>query len=504
MAVRLRAGTVLHLLLVVGVFFAMAISSNAAGSAEPLLVRVEGGLVKGRMANAVERFMGLPYAAAPIGRLRWRDPQAVVPWEGIRDAGSPGPRCIQPPRPQASPVAQPMSEDCLYLNLWRPVTGRSKSLPVMVWLHGGAFVSGAGSLALYDGSALAKRGVIVVTLNYRLGALGTFSLPALRESAQGETGNFGLRDQEAALRWVQRNIAAFGGNPEQVTLFGESAGGASVLYHMGRPAMAGLFQRAIVQSGGLALPELSATQADAVGLNMARRVLPQDLPAQDWLEALRSLPASRTLDMPRNQADTMPYIDGVTVASPMVATFDAGHQLRIPLLIGRNDYEAGFFPPGFSRQVPQQLGARWHSIRELTYGYASQNPELAAQQVAGLIFAGVNTRKIALGAGRAAPVYLYRYAHVDQSSLGKVAGAIHTAELPYVFGTLPDGASAEDRHISELLMDAWVSFAKGDTPQDGHGVDWPKYTEANRDLVLIGQHGIDTGHDPDTRLLDHL
>lgn len=135
----------------------------------------------------------------------------------------------------------------------------------------------------------------------------------------------------------------------------------------------------------------------------------------------------------------------------------------------------------------------------MTYGYASQNPELAAQQVAGLIFAGVNTRKITLGAGRSTPV-----PHVDQSRLGKVVGTIHTAELPYVFGTLPDSASAQDRYISELLMDAWVSFAKGDTPQDRHGVDWPKYTEANRDLVLIGQQGIDIGHDPDTRLLDHL
>lgn len=500
MAVRLRAKTVLHLSLLAGVFFVMAISNNAAGSADPLLVRVEGGLVKGRTENRVDRFMGLPYAAAPIGSLRWRNPQAVVPWEGIRNAGSPGPRCIQPPSPQASATAQPMSEDCLYLNVWRPETGRSNNLPVMVWLHGGAFVSGAGSLALYDGSALAKRGVIVVTLNYRLGALGTFSLPVLRDSAQGETGNFGLRDQEAALRWVQRNIAAFGGDPDQVTLFGESAGGVSVLYHMGRPAMAGLFQRAIVQSGGLVLPELSAAQADAVGVGMVRRVLPQDLPAKDWLEALRSLPASRTLDMPRSQADTMPYIDGVTVASPMVATFDAGHQLRIPLLIGRNDYEAGFFSPAFSQQVPQQLGNRWQAIRRLTYGYASQNHELAAQQVAGLIFAGVNTRKIALGASRLAPVYLYRYAHIDESRVGEVVGAIHTAELPYVFGTLPDSATAQDRHISVLLMDAWVNFAKGGAP----GVDWPKYTQANRDLVLIGQSRIDTGDDPDTQLLDHL
>lgn len=204
--------------------------------------------------------------------------------------------------------------------------------------------------------------------------------------------------------------------------------------------------------------------------------------------------------MPRSQADTMPYIDGVTVASPMVATFDAGHQLRIPLLIGRNDYEAGFFSPAFSQQVPQQLGNRWEAIRRLTYGYASQNHDLAAQQVAGLIFAGVNTRKVALGASRFAPVYLYRYAHIDESRVGEVVGAIHAAELPYVFGTLPDSATAQDRHISELLMDAWVNFAKGDAP----GVDWPKYSQANRDLVLIGQSRIDTGDDPDTLLLDHL
>lgn len=504
MPVRLRAKTVLHLSLQAGVFFAMAISSNAAGSADPLLVRVEGGLVKGSIENGVDRFMGLPYASAPIGSLRWRNPQAIVPWEGVRRATRPGPCCIQPTSAQANAGAQPMSEDCLYLNLWRPATATSKKLPVMVWLHGGAFVSGAGSLPLYNGSALAKRGVVVITLNYRLGALGTFTLPALRASSKGETGNFGLRDQEAALQWVQRNVAAFGGDPRQVTLFGESAGGASVLYHMGRPSMAGLFQRAIVQSGGLALPELNAVQADAVGFDMAKRVLPDDTPPEEWLDALRSLPASRILDMPRTQADTMPYIDGVTLSSPMVAAFDTGHQLPIPLLIGRNDYEAGFFPPAFSQQVPDRLGDRWSSIRPLTFGYASQNPELAAQQVAGLIFAGVNTRQIALGASKSSPVYLYRYAHVDESKVGKVAGAIHTAELPYLFGTLPKSATAQDKHLSERLMDAWVSFANGDASIEGLGVDWPQYTRDKPELVLIEQSRITTGQDPDTQLLDHL
>jgi para-nitrobenzyl esterase len=497
--------TAQHLCPLIGVFVAMGMSIRETEGADPLLVRVDGGLIRGRMKNGVDHFMGLPYAAAPIGKLRWRDPQPVVSWQGIREASEPGPRCIQPARSQSSATVEaPMSEDCLYLNLWRPRIAPPNKLPVMVWLHGGAFVSGAGSLPLYDGSALARRGVLVVTLNYRLGALGTFSLPALRASAADESGNFGLRDQEAALRWVQRNIARFGGDPGRVTLFGESAGGASVLYHMGRPSMAGLFQRAIVQSGGLALPELSAAQADATGSTMAKRVLPQDLPARDWLEALRALPASRTLDMPRSQADTMPYIDGMTLASPMAEAFEAGGQLHMPLLIGRNDYEAGFFPAAFSEQLPQQLGDRWVSIREMTYGYACQSPKLAAQQVAGLRFAGVNTRNIALAASASDPVYFYRYAHVDQSQLGSVAGAIHTAELPYVFGTLPGNAGLQDRHISALLMDAWVSFAKGDAPIAGGGGAWPRYLEDSRQLALVGQSQIMTGEDPDTQLLDHL
>jgi para-nitrobenzyl esterase len=499
------AKTTRRLCLLTGVFVAMGMSISDVEGADPLLVRVDGGLIRGRMENGVDRFMGLPYAAAPIGKLRWRDPQPVASWQGIREASDPGPRCIQSARSQSNATVQaPMSEDCLYLNLWRPRIVTPNKLPVMVWLHGGAFVSGAGSLPLYDGSALARRGAVVVTLNYRLGALGTFSLPALRASSGDESGNFGLRDQEAALRWVQRNIDRFGGDPGRVTLFGESAGGASVLYHMGRPSMAGLFQRAIVQSGGLALPELSALQADATGLAMAKRVLHPDLPVQEWLDALRALPASRTLDMPRSQADTMPYIDGVTLASPMVAAFEAGCQLHMPLLIGRNDYEAGFFPAAFSEQVPQQLGDRWVSIRELTYGYAGRSPELAAQQVAGLRFAGLNTRIIALAASASDPVYFYRYAHVDESQVGSVAGAIHTAELPYVFGTLPDSASAQDRHISALLMDAWVSFAKGDAPLTGAGGAWPRYREDSRELALIGQSQIITGEDPDTQLLDHL
>lgn len=484
----------------------MAARANAAASDAPL-VSVDQGVLRGAADHDIERFMGIPYAAPPVGALRWRAPQPAAAWTGARAADSPRPICMQPtgPHAEAGVNEAQMGEDCLYLNIWRPAgTTTDARLPVMVWIHGGAFRGGAGSLALYDGSALARHGVIVVTINYRLGAFGTFSLPALRKLTD-ESGNFGLQDQEAALRWVQRNVAKFGGDPGRVTLFGESAGGASVLYQMTRPTMRGLFARAIVESGAIDLPEASLAEADQIGERMAAQVLPAKLPQEQWVDALRRLPASAVLQMPASRPDTMPYIDGKILTRPMLSSFEQGDFTAVPTIIGRNDDEAGFFPAAFSDQIPKLLGDAWPHAKSLTYGYAAGSEELARQQVATMLFVGTRTRRVGERiAASGAPVHMYRFAHVREDLHPRPAGAVHTAELPFVFGTLPGSATAPDRQVSEELMRLWTDFAKGQPLQLQQATPWPEYSDAKPELACFDQSAVHACKDPDTALLDDL
>ena len=273
-------------------------------------VRTTHGTVIGVRNGPTECFLGIPYAAAPIGELRWKAPQPPSDWTGVRQATQFGPACLQlraPRAPESCLVDRPMSEDCLTLNIWRPTQREDGPLPVMVWFHGGAFRLGGTSLEQYDGSSLAGRGIIVVTVNYRLGIFGVFPHPALTEPS----ANFGLLDQIAALGWVQRNIAAFGGDPDNVTAFGESAGGASVAYLMAAPAARGLFAKAIIQSGALDLPEVSR---NAVAEQMAAAM--DGLPHATAAE-LRSVPAAMLLQVPLPRSATMPYIDEVVVPMKM-------------------------------------------------------------------------------------------------------------------------------------------------------------------------------------------
>ncbi|HEX4181973.1 MAG TPA: carboxylesterase family protein, partial [Caulobacteraceae bacterium] len=228
-----------------------ALATTASRLSQLNEVRTTSGLVVGGAADDVVAFKGIPYAAPPIGALRWRPPQPAAAWSGVRTADTYGPICMQKYDPKDNGVGGPaMSEDCLTLNVWRPFGEAGRLLPVMVWIHGGGFVNGSGTAALYDGSALARQGVVVVTLNYRLGRFGFFATPSLTREAGGEpVGNYGLLDQIAALRWVRNNIKGFGGDPDQVTIFGESAGGMSVNQLMVSPAARGLFKQAITESG---------------------------------------------------------------------------------------------------------------------------------------------------------------------------------------------------------------------------------------------------------------
>ncbi len=319
-------------------------------------VRVEGGLVSGVVADGVVAYKGIPYAAPPVGDLRWRAPQPAAPWTGVRVADAYGHDCMQEPFPSdAAPLGTPPAEDCLYVNVWAPEKPASPKLPVMVWIHGGGFVNGGASPAVYDGRHFAKRGVVFVSLNHRLGRFGFFAHPALSsENPKGPLGNYGYLDQIAALKWVQKNVAAFGGDPGNVTVFGESAGGGSVHTLMVSPLARGLFHKAIVESGGgraggIMTPR-NLKEAEAVGVAFAKLagVTGEDAAA---LAALRKLPAPdlvRGLNLMTmgQQRDTYagPMIDGQIVAEEPETAFRAGRQARVPYLVGANNREFGFMP----------------------------------------------------------------------------------------------------------------------------------------------------------------
>ncbi|WP_312242381.1 carboxylesterase family protein, partial [Pantoea sp.] len=350
-------GAALTAIVILGGIIIQRVLARESGD---LIVPTLYGEVQGKSLRATNAWLGIPYA----GARRWQPPQAPEKWDGVKPAFQFGAACMQLPPDKGAEAALAhgaMSEDCLTLNVWRP-KGSEQSLPVMVWIHGGAFRLGSSSLALYNGEALAAKGVVVVSINYRLGPFSVFPHSALRDKAM----NFGLLDQVAALGWVKRNIASFGGNPDNVTVWGESAGGASVGYLMTSPLSRGLFNKAIIQSGALDLPELDHQQAQAA----LERVLPADLRAKN-AQQLRALPATQLLHLPLSKTVTMPIVDGVSLTEKTCSAFAAGHLHKMPLLIGSNDYEAGFFPPQWAASVPAKLGALWPQARALTDGYGS-------------------------------------------------------------------------------------------------------------------------------------
>ncbi|MGZ9099290.1 MAG: carboxylesterase/lipase family protein, partial [Brevundimonas sp.] len=406
-------------------------------------VEVEQGVVVGREAGGVQSFKGLPYAAPPVGLLRWRAPQPATAWTGARDAGSVGAICIQPPSngdPGVGPL--PMSEDCLTLNVWTPEARGAEPLPVMVWIHGGGYNNGSGTAALYDGTNLAKRGVVVVTINYRLGRLGFFDHPALAaERAPGEpAANYGLMDQIAALHWVRDNAAAFGGDPAKVTIFGESAGGAAVTQLMAAPAARGLFHRAVVQSGmgrqrsaELALDRPGRPSAQSLGRAWARGA---GLTAEATADDLRAVPPERLLNpMPAFYSDNL-IVDGVVLSEDVIEAFAAGRQAPVPLILGANSAEFWWIRPadaGAYGRTDDAMTAVEHDALLAAYG----GPEGYDQHVVSdLVFNEPARRLARLHATAGHPTYLYRFDVVPESNPEPSGGATHASERPYVFDNL--------------------------------------------------------------------
>ncbi len=318
--------------------------------AEAVRATLDTGVIVGEAGPDGAVFKGVPFAAAPIGDLRWAPPQPVRPWTSERSASAYGPNCAQKLNPSGAPneggAVGPISEDCLFLNVWTPA--HAAKAPVMVWLHGGGNTVGAGSLGAYDGSAFTRDGVILVTLNYRLGAFGFFAHPALTAAAKPDEPlvNYGLMDQIAALQWVKRNIAAFGGDPDNVTLFGESAGGQDTLLLMTSPAAQGLFAKAIVESGGGWGEMASLPRREAQDSALARNA---GAPADATVAQLRALPMAKLIDWPALRGG--PAVDGRLILEPTTQAFAVGHYAHVPLIIGSNSWEASLLktfkaPPG--------------------------------------------------------------------------------------------------------------------------------------------------------------
>jgi para-nitrobenzyl esterase len=463
--------------------------------------QLDSGPISGALEDGVWSYLGIPYAAPPVGELRWREPQAVDPWQEVRPCTSYGPACPQPEADFAgmTGVAE-TSEDCLYLNVWTPAQSPEERLPVMVWIHGGAFATGAGSLHLYDGHKLAKKGVVLVTINYRLGPFGFMAHPLLsEESPHGVSGNFGLLDQIAALKWVQRNIEAFGGDPGLVTVFGESAGGMSICDLLVSPLAEGLFHRAIVESGpflDMGLPidsDNSLRKAEQSGEEIAAALGCDQAP--DVLACLRSKTARELLDAPKPQSRFFspialgPNVDGWVLPDSPFRLFAAGKQHRVPLLVGSNADEGTLFAP----DIPLML---YQGLIALAYGnYAGRVSELYPAQTQEEVKPALNRLITEMGFASSArlaaesmskagaPAYMYRFTRLPKDPRAEGLGSFHGLEIIYVFGNFDlagiSGVDAADAALSGAMMDYWTNFARTGDPNGDGLPDWPALTAQN-------------------------
>lgn len=482
-------------------------SVSQADSSNPLLIHTQSGVIVGKNLPQTFSWQGIPYAKPPIGPLRWHAPEPAEHWSGIKQTSTFGASCMQTPPPQGPEAIlhqQPMSEDCLTLNIWKPKRRFEEDrLPVMVWIHGGAFRMGASSLKLYDGANVAKKGVIVITLNYRLGPLSVFPHPALDKEDKGQALNFGLLDQIAALQWVKNNIGQFGGDANNITIWGESAGGASVGYLLTSPLSNGLFNKAIIESGALALPELSRQQA----ITDFKKQLPPSI-AHMTKEQLRNLPASQLLTLPLAKTSTMPIIDGVSLTEKTLKAIASGHYHHVPLLIGSNNDEAGFFPPAWRASVKEKLGNLWPQAAKLTDGYGTNLVENKEAQLATDIFATVNTRALATSSVKnKVPTWRYYFSYQSSAQQQTHPGAIHTAEIPYVFGNIDQlgfTPSEEDKELANNLTERWVHFAKHGTPNPVAFKTWPQYNPTSDSLWVIDASGEHMMYEQGTARLDLL
>jgi para-nitrobenzyl esterase len=472
------------------------------------------GTLRGVAGDGVTAFLGVPYAAPPVGDLRWRAPAPFAPWQGVRDATAKGPAC---PQSRGTLLGSaPTSEDCLTLNVWTPsgAPGSTQRLPVMVFVHGGGFTAGTVAGREYDGDALARRGVVLVNFNYRLGQLGFLAHPALaaEDSTHRSAGNYGLLDQQAALRWVQTHIASLGGDPNNVTLFGESAGSISVCAQMASPLARGLFHKAISQSGPCSfvltpqrdIPAAPMLQsAESLALRFAREAGCEATPTAACLRALpvdRVLTAAPTpVELTRFGARYQPNIDGHVLPEMPWVSFLAGRVARVPFLSGTNRDEGTFFT--FSAPVATEAAYR-AAVEALVPGHAAEVVERLYPPSAhgnsanaaftaflgDAVFVCPARAQARLVAAAGSPAWLYHFTRLNRAGTALGLGVFHTAELPYVFDNFVGifSRTAADVPVMEAMQGYWTRFAATGDPNGAGAVTWPRFTRDGDTHLEIG------------------
>ncbi|QHM71062.1 carboxylesterase/lipase family protein [Mixta intestinalis] len=473
---------------------------------EPLTIHTAEGALRGTVDDGVFVFKGIPYAAPPVGALRWRGPKPVAPWQGVRDALQWGNASWQ--NREYCVLAGggepgPLSEDCLYLNVWTPDMEPARSLPVMVWIHGGGFSIGAGGLPPYNGRALAARGVVLVTLNYRLGHLGFFAHPALdAEVPQGEAiNNFALLDQIAALQWVQRNITAFGGDRRNVTIFGESSGGRSVLSLFTSPLAAGLFHKGIVQSA-YSLPDKKRAEALACGVAVAHHLGLDNATAEE----LRALPADSFWSLPAHLGNGPVAIAGDRVLpKPMVEVFTAARQHRYPLMIGYNSDEASvleYFGVNATAVITELRARRPLALKLIRSLYDEHDDVRLGRKVArDMAFGTMTLLAVQAQQRRGVPGWRYYFDYVSENSRDLCRyGSWHGNEIPYVMDTLnaenvqmaDRPFTAGDRQFAHRVSEYWLRFAQ-DATEFSHQLagetPWPAWRSGEDITLRFGMKG---------------
>jgi para-nitrobenzyl esterase len=466
----------------------------AAAQIAPV-VKTPAGAVRGATVGKLHVFKGIPYAQPPTGSLRWKPPLPVPAWEGTREAAQFGPACMQP-KPRSGSIYEwelaSTSEDCLSLNVWAPADARNA--PVFVWIHGGALAAGSSSEPMYDGTKLAaEHGIVVVSINYRLGVLGYLAHPALSaESRRNISGNYGLLDQIAALRWVKRNIAAFGGDAGNVTIAGESAGALSVMYLMAAPEARGLFAKAIAQSAYMiSTPQLRDAAfgdfaAEAIGVWLAGKLGANDL------AGLRSMDPE-ALTNAAVQAGYLPFgtVDGRVLPRQLVEVFDRGDQAKVPILAGFNSGEIRSLrylvpqPPADAASYEAQIRERYADLTDtfLKQYPSSDVPESVLAITRDALYGWTAERLVAKQTAAGAPSFLYYFDHGYPTADSNGLHAFHASELPYVFGTagrtpprwpaIP--ATPVETQLSDAMTGYWASFARSGVPSAAGQPQWQPY-----------------------------
>jgi para-nitrobenzyl esterase len=549
---------------------ALAVAATVSGlgtaaRAQAPVVKVDSGQLQGVVDDGVVSYKGIPFAAPPVGDLRWRPPQPAAPWTGVRQAAEYGANCMQgrfggpppgagarpgaPPAPGTAPAAAPgaapaaataapprpappaapePSEDCLFLNIWRPADTAAQKLPVMVWFYGGGFVGGSGALPGAGGGPFAKKGVVLVTLNYRVGRFGFFAFPALSaERPDDLKGNYAYMDQIAALQWVKRNIAAFGGDPDNVTIFGFSAGGVSVHSMLASPLARGLFHKAIAQSGGSRDSVLTArplrqdavdpnypVSAETIGKTFARSMGIEgtdaaalaSLRALSAEQVLRGAPAAPGANTP--QIELTPILDGKLITETAETAYKGRRQARVPLLAGSNSADtAGNRIKATTKDEFFARFGKWSAQAKAAYD-PNGTTELATMVArANDDFGQAEPARFAASAFAAngSPAYLYRFSYVATAMRERMRnGAPHGGEIGFVFGTLGSGPgpastpSPEDLAVSRMAQSYWVNFARTGDPNGAGLPTWPRH-DPKKDLIFEFKPDGTAGAVPDSR-----